>query len=87
MNIDQLSVQDLIYLMIVVSDNTATNTLIDHFGLQHINLFIQETLQCEQTQLNRYMMDAEAISENHILRRCCILFPFTYSFCIHHITI
>lgn len=63
MNIDQLSVQDLIYLMIVVSDNTATNTLIDHFGLQHINLFIQETLQCEQTQLNRYMMDAEAISE------------------------
>lgn len=63
MNIEHLSIKDLIYLMIVVSDNTATNTLIHYFGLQHINLFISETLRTEHTELNRFMMDEHAILE------------------------
>ncbi|RIL50128.1 serine hydrolase [Mammaliicoccus fleurettii] len=63
MNTQNVSINDLIYLMIVVSDNTATNTLINHFGLHHINLFINETLHCENTELNRFMMDENAIAE------------------------
>lgn len=63
LNIQQLSINDLIYLMIVVSDNSATNTLIQHFGLQHINLFIHETLECTNTNLQRFMMDQAAIDE------------------------
>lgn len=33
----QLSMQDLVTLMIIVSDNTATNLLIDHVGVRAIN--------------------------------------------------
>nr|WP_263314379.1 serine hydrolase [Mammaliicoccus sp. Marseille-Q6498] len=63
MNVHQLSINDLISLMIIVSDNTATNTLIHHFGLHHINAFIKDTLKCTDTTLNRFMMDDIAISE------------------------
>ncbi|MFP6334437.1 serine hydrolase, partial [Bacillus subtilis] len=63
LDIQYLSVNDLVQLMIVVSDNTATNILINYFGQQHINLFIQQTLNCKNTELNRLMMDAEAIDQ------------------------
>ncbi|WP_323703446.1 serine hydrolase [Mammaliicoccus sp. Dog046] len=63
LHIRQLSIQDLVYLMIVVSDNTATNILIDHFGLHHINQFIETDLECTETKLSRRMMDEQAISE------------------------
>ncbi|MEY8597632.1 serine hydrolase [Mammaliicoccus lentus] len=63
LDIPYLSVNDLVQLMIVVSDNTATNILINYFGQQHINLFIQQTLNCKNTELNRLMMDADAIDQ------------------------
>lgn len=51
-----LSLLDLATLMIIVSDNTATNICIDHAGLAETNQLLQE-LGLRQTQLRRKMMD------------------------------
>jgi beta-lactamase class A len=61
---DQLSltVKDLMTLMIIVSDNTATNILIDLLGMDKINAFIKE-IGFEHTMLNRKMMDLAAIEK------------------------
>ncbi|WP_433750278.1 serine hydrolase [Falsibacillus pallidus] len=56
----KLTVKDFMTLMIIVSDNTATNFLIDLGGEKEINDCIQ-TLQLKQTSLGRRMMDFEAI--------------------------
>ncbi|MDQ0971978.1 beta-lactamase class A [Neobacillus niacini] len=57
-----ISVKDLMTLMIIVSDNTATNILIDLLGIEGINATIQE-MGLEQTKLNRKMMDFAAINQ------------------------
>lgn len=57
-----LSVKDLMTLMIIVSDNTATNLLIDLLGIEAINAAFKE-LGLKQTRLNRKMMDLAAIKE------------------------
>lgn len=51
---------DLVMLMIIVSDNTATNVLIDLLGFDHINQSAR-TLGLEKTVLERKMMDIEAV--------------------------
>lgn len=55
-----MTVQDLLTLMITVSDNTATNLLIDLIGIKEINSTIRN-LGLQQTALNRKMMDHEAV--------------------------
>lgn len=55
-----LSVKDLMTLMIIVSDNTATNILIDLLGIEAINATLQE-MGLKQTKLKRKMMDFAAI--------------------------
>lgn len=55
----QMSVEDLCVLMIVLSDNTATNMLIDLVGMENVTATIQ-SLGCEHTKLRRRMMDTEA---------------------------
>ena len=55
----QVTVQDLMTLMITVSDNTATNVLIDLIGLEAIQTCIKE-LGLQSTQLNRKLMDLES---------------------------
>ena len=50
---------DLALLMLAVSDNTATNVLIDHLGLDAINASIRR-LGFEKTVLGRKMLDFEA---------------------------
>jgi beta-lactamase class A len=57
-----LTVKDLMTLMISVSDNTATNILIDLLGMDAINAKIKE-IGLEQTKLNRKMMDFTAIEK------------------------
>lgn len=52
--------QQLLELMIIVSDNTATNALIDFIGLDSIQTFI-EKIHCEDTKLERKLMDEKAI--------------------------
>ena len=58
---DNLSVtiKDLATLMITLSDNTATNMLIDILGIDYIQSFIEKKSYYE-TQLQRKMYDSEA---------------------------
>jgi beta-lactamase class A len=53
------SLLDMIILMIIQSDNTATNILIDILGMDSINKFIS-SLGLENTRLQRKMMDFDA---------------------------
>lgn len=54
----EVTIQDLYTLMIILSDNSATNFLIDILGEDAINTCIH-SLGCEKTQLNRKMYDEE----------------------------
>ncbi|SHH61082.1 serine hydrolase [Clostridium grantii] len=56
LSIDKYSLEDLITLMIIQSDNTATNILINYLGMSNINDTINE-LSMQKTSLNRKMMD------------------------------
>ncbi|MCK9445211.1 MAG: class A beta-lactamase-related serine hydrolase [Tissierellaceae bacterium] len=56
LTIGEYSLQDLITLMIIVSDNTATNVLIDILGFNEINSRL-EVLNCHHTKLQRKMLD------------------------------
>ncbi|HEV8383645.1 MAG TPA: serine hydrolase [Candidatus Acidoferrales bacterium] len=54
-----LSLRDLAVLMIVLSDNTATNILIDRVGLQNVNENLRR-IGLTQTKLQRIMLDIDA---------------------------
>lgn len=54
-----LSLGDLAVLMIVLSDNTATNVLIDRLGMDKVNDFLKRQGLTE-TRLQRRMMDLDA---------------------------
>lgn len=54
----QVTVMDLVTLMIIFSDNTATNVLIDLLGIEEINATIKK-LGFEKTILRRKMFDLE----------------------------
>lgn len=59
--------EELLRLMIVYSDNTATNVLIDYLGMDEINKFIRD-MGFEKSILQRKMMDfasARAGKENY----------------------
>jgi beta-lactamase class A len=55
----QLSVHDLCVLMIVLSDNTATNMLIDLIGMENVNRTMS-SLGLKHTRLQRKMLDTAA---------------------------
>lgn len=55
----QSTLKDLAILMIIVSDNTATNLLIDVLGIEQIQKTCQN-MGWNQTQIQRKMFDAEA---------------------------
>ncbi len=55
----QLSLNDLATLMIVLSDNTATNMLIDQVGMANVNRAMDE-LGLKQIRLRRKMIDQAA---------------------------
>jgi beta-lactamase class A len=55
----QLSLSDLATLMIVLSDNTATNMLIDQVGMANVNRALDE-LGLKQIRLRRKMIDQTA---------------------------
>lgn len=56
------SIQDLIIYMITVSDNMATNILIEYCGMNNINKFIKKN-NFNNTQLNRKMMAIDKIEK------------------------
>lgn len=55
----QMSVEDLAVFMIVLSDNTATNMLIDLVGKENVTATMK-SLGCPHTRLQRRMMDTAA---------------------------
>ncbi|MGM9987831.1 MAG: serine hydrolase [Bacillaceae bacterium] len=61
-NQSEYSIEELIIWMIITSDNTATNLLIDLLGEDKINAIIKE-IGMKKTFLNRKMMDFEAIEK------------------------
>ncbi len=54
-----MTLRDLAVFMVVLSDNSATNILIDRVGMENINAEISR-LGLTRTQLRRHMMDLEA---------------------------
>ncbi|WP_110112285.1 serine hydrolase [Bacillus sp. CGMCC 1.16541] len=57
-----LTIKDLLTLMIIVSDNTATNLLIDRLTQQSIHELCRQ-LDLQHTSLQRKLMDFEAITK------------------------
>lgn len=55
----EVSIKDLYTLMIILSDNTATNILINILGIENINKTMED-LGLKVTRLNRLLFDAEA---------------------------
>lgn len=56
------SLKDMITLMIIQSDNTATNILIDMAGIENVNKLLRD-IKLEDTILQRKMMDFNAKKE------------------------
>lgn len=54
--------RDLATMMVAVSDNSATNVLIDRVGMKNVNA-LMASLGLTHTQLRRKMMDVQAASE------------------------
>lgn len=54
--------RDLAIFMVAVSDNSATNVLIDRLGMQNVNALL-DSLGLQQTRLQRKMMDVNAAKE------------------------
>jgi beta-lactamase class A len=61
-DVTQLTNRDLATIMVAVSDNSATNVLIDRIGMDNV-LRLTTSLGLPHTQLRRKMMDLKAASE------------------------
>ena len=60
--VTRLTLRDLATMMIAVSDNSATNVLIDRLGMENVNAMLR-SLGLHATQLRRKMMDLKAAGE------------------------
>jgi beta-lactamase class A len=58
----RLTLRDLATMMVAVSDNSATNVLIDRLGMDNVNAML-EGLGLHATRLRRKMMDLKAAAE------------------------
>ena len=62
-DIREMSVRDLVELMIIISDNTATNILLRIEGMEKMNAYLADDLKLTATRWNREMMDLSAIEK------------------------
>ena len=60
--VTRLTLRDLATMMVAVSDNAATNVLIDRVGMQNVNSML-DSLGVAHTRLRRKMMDLEAAKQ------------------------
>jgi beta-lactamase class A len=58
----RITLRDLATMMVAVSDNSATNVLIDRLGMENVNELL-DSLGLVHTRLRRKMMDLKAASE------------------------
>lgn len=60
--VTKITLRDLATMMVAVSDNSATNVLIDRIGMENVNAFLNAR-GFHETKLRRKMMDLKAASE------------------------
>jgi len=60
--VTKITSRDLATMMVAVSDNSATNVLIDRVGMENVNA-LMDSLGLTHTRLRRKMMDLKAASE------------------------
>ena len=60
--VTRLTLRDLATMMVAVSDNSATNVLIDRVGMENVNAML-DSLGLTHTRLRRKMMDLQAAKE------------------------
>ncbi len=60
--VTRITLRDLATMMVAVSDNSATNVLIDRVGMENINA-LMDSLGLAHTRLRRKMMDLKAAGE------------------------
>jgi beta-lactamase class A len=60
--VTQITNRDLATMMVAVSDNAATNVLIDRLGMENVNALL-DSLGLHNTRLRRKMMDIKAAAE------------------------
>ena len=60
--VTRVTLRDLATMMVAVSDNSATNVLIDKVGMQNVNAML-DSLGLSHTRLRRKMMDLQAANE------------------------
>ena len=60
--VTRVTLRDVATMMIAVSDNSATNVLIDRVGMDHVNAML-DSLGLTHTRLRRKMMDLKAAGE------------------------
>ncbi len=60
--VTRITLRDLATMMVAVSDNSATNVLIDRVGMDNVNAFLN-SLGLHDTRLRRKMMDLKAAAE------------------------
>ena len=65
-SIEEWSIEDLLQLMIAVSDNEATNQLIGYVGLEDLQAWMQTKHWHEGIALRRYLMDYESGLVNEV---------------------
>lgn len=60
--VSRITNRDLALLMVSLSDNSATNVLIDRVGMDNVNSWLAQ-LGLERTRLRRHMLDVKAAQE------------------------
>ncbi|MFZ0686902.1 MAG: serine hydrolase [Terriglobales bacterium] len=60
--VTRITLRDLATMMVAVSDNSATNVLIDRVGMENVNSML-ESLGLAHTRLRRKMMDLDAAKQ------------------------
>jgi beta-lactamase class A len=60
--VTRITLRDLATMMVAVSDNSATNVLIDRVGMENVNAML-DSLTLVHTRLRRKMMDLKAAGE------------------------
>lgn len=68
-SIEEWSIEELLQLMIAVSDNEATNQLIQYAGLENLQAWIKTKKWHERVALRRYLMDYESGLVNEVSPR------------------
>jgi beta-lactamase class A len=61
-DVTRITLRDLATMMVAVSDNSATNVLIDRVGMDNVNAML-DSLGLAHTRLRRKMMDLEAAKQ------------------------